>query len=293
MVDFIDFNAPVKNQAEKLKIITFKVYEKRLQDLWNIFQTGQVEPILIKGWAAAANYPQPYLRRLGDFDLAVEPAMLKTVRELTKNQRMGDIDWHSGLRHLDTVEWKDLFANSIITECGNSRIRILRPEDHLRVLCVHWLGDGGRDRKKLWDIYYAVANRPANFDWDRCLLTVSEKRQKWIACATGLAGKYLGLNLENTPLADSADLLPSWVIRTVEGEWNSPVEYKYLLSCLRDRRELFKQLKKRFPPNAIQATVEMDGDFDEGARIFYQTRNVFKRTIPSLKRILGLSATES
>ena len=293
MVDFIEFDAPVKNRAEKLKLITFKVYEKRLQDLWSIFQTGRVEPILIKGWAAAANYPQPHLRRLGDFDFAVEPAMLKTVRELTKNQRMGDIDWHCGLRHLDTVEWKDLFANSMTTECGNSQIRILRPEDHLRVLCVHWLGDGGRDREKLWDIYYAVASRPANFDWDRCLLTVSEKRRKWIACVTGLAGKYLGLDLENTPLADSAETLPSWVIKTVEGEWKGSVEYKYLLSCLRDRRELFKQLKKRFPPNAIQATVEMDGDFDEGARIFYQTRNIFKRTIPSLKRILGFGATET
>ncbi len=288
-----NFGTPVKNQAEKLQIITFKVCERRLQELWSLFQTGPVEPILIKGWAAARNYPQPYLRRLGDFDLAVEPALLKTARELTSNQKMGDIDWHRGLRRLDTVEWNDLSANSIMVECGDSQIRILRPEDHLRILCVHWLGDGGRDREKLWDIYHAVANRPANFDWDRCLLTVSEKRRRWISCAVGLAAKYLGLNVEKTPLADSVNRLPPWVIKTVEEEWNSPVEYRYLLSCLRDRRELFKQLKKRFPPNAIQATVETDGEFDEGARIFYQIRNAAGRTIPSLKRILGFGTADT
>ena len=278
------------DRADKLKFITFKAYQHKLQNLWNLFGQQSLEPILIKGWAAAINYPQPYLRPIGDFDLAVNPADLGRAQAATVNQRPGDIDWHSGLRHLDTVKWENLFENSILAKCGDENVRILRPEDHLRVLCVHWLGDGGRDREKLWDIYYAVKNRPPNFDWNRCLDTVSKKRRKWIVCTVGLTHRYLKLDIADTPLAREAQKLPGWLTTAVEREWNNPVEYRYLQSCLNDRQELLKQIKKRFPPNPIQATIEMNGDFESSIRAHYQIGNVFRRAMPSIKRIFRLKA---
>ncbi len=280
--------APLSNVAEKLKLLRFKVYEKKLQDLWRVAEEYSLEPILIKGWAAAMNYPQPYSRRIGDFDLAVAPADWQRARAVSGRLELDEIDWHAGLRHLDTAVWNDLLNNAVSIKCGETDLRILRPEDHLRVLCVHWLNDGGREKEKLWDIYYAVSNRPPDFDWARCLETISAKRRKWIACAVGLAHQYLGLPIDDTPLASAARNLPDWLTNAVEREWNSPVAYKYLQTCLSDRREFYAQLKKRLPPNPIQATIEMDGDFDDKTRVFYQIGNVFKRFAPSVRRISRL-----
>ena len=58
------------------------------------------------------------------------------------------IDVHRELRHFDTVAWEDLFANTQIIDEENARVRILRPEDHLRVLIVHWLTNGGVGPRK-------------------------------------------------------------------------------------------------------------------------------------------------
>jgi hypothetical protein len=117
------------------------------------------------------------------------------------------------------------------------------------------------------------------------LKTVDRKRRKWIVCAVGLAHLYLGLDLKDTPIAAEAEQIPKWVIRTVEKEWADENRLKRLQDCLSDRKEFFRQLKKRFPPNPIQATVEVDGEFDDKPRIFYQAADIFIRIKPSLQRL--------
>ncbi len=169
-------------------------------------------------------------------------------------------------------------------ERGGTQIRVLRPEDDLRVLCTHWLIDGGAEREKLWDIYYALENRTADFDWDRFLDAAGERRRKWMICAVGITHKYLGLDIEKTPVAAEAKNLPRWITDTIEKEWKSDVKFKYLQASLTDAGEFFRQVRKRLPPNPIQATVEMEGDFDDKPRFVYQTANIFYRLLPSIKR---------
>lgn len=267
------------------KLLQSRVQEQRIEKIFDIFRVAGFEPILIKGWGAARNYPRPFERLAADIDIAVSPLDYSGCQKVLKQQPIVGIDLHNGLRHLDTVAWDDLFDNSQLVKLNKTAVRILCPEDHLRILCVHWLADGGVSKERLWDIVYAVANRPSDFDWERCLKTVSETRREWILCTIGLAVKYLGLELNNTPMVGRVENFPKWLIKTVEKEWENKVRLKPLHHCLNNRQEFFEQLRQRIPPNPIQATVEMEGKFDEKPRIFYQIGSVLLRFMPSVKRI--------
>ena len=269
----------------KWKILQEKVFENRICDSFALFRRNGIEPILIKGWAAARNYPNPTERVYTDIDLAVAEKDFDNAVELTANTNLF-IDLHRELRHLDTVDWKILAENSrlITTEIAVCPVRILSAEDHLRVLCVHWLNDGGAHREKLWDVYYAVANRPADFDWQKCLDVVEPKRRTWIICAVKLAEKYLGLDIDDTPIARSDYEPPAWVRKTVEKEWSSAVKLRPLRFSPLDVGELYEQIKIRIPPNPIQATIEMDREFDERSRRFIQLENIIWRIGNRLKK---------
>lgn len=266
-----------------------RVNELKISEAFEFMESRGFEPLLIKGWAVARYYPQIWQRRFIDIDLCVAPEDFERAKKLleTPEGLKLNIDLHKGLRHLDTVAWQNLFDNSETFKIEKTKIRTLRAEDHLRVLCVHWLTDGGAYKDRLWDIYYLVKNRPDSFDWTRCLDVVSPQRRKWIVCCIGLAHKYLDLDLADTPLASEAKNLPKWLVKTVEREWQTEIKLRPLQNCLHDRKLFWQQIKKRIPPNAIQATIEMEGDFDEKPRAFYQITNVWTRFFPAARRISG------
>lgn len=255
---------------------------------FELFREQGIEPILIKGIAAGRYYPESKPRVAIDMDLAVaEHEFDRAFTIVVEHASEGlAIDVHRELRHLDTVAWADLFANSVEWGLENGKTRILRPEDHLRVLCVHWLTDGASNKERLWDIYYAVANRPADFDWHRALDAVEPNRRRWIVCAIGLAHRYLELDLTDTPIADEAADLPAWLIRTVEREWASETKFIPLEQAF-DRGQLLKQLPRRLRPDPIWATIQMNGSFDARTRLFYQIGSFFARIPGSLRRIFG------
>jgi hypothetical protein len=259
------------------KTLYFQVQEKRIVAIFKTLEDNNFQPVLIKGWAGAKVYPCPSDRLSIDVDLAVSPEQYVSCKNFLAARNIGGIDLHEGLRHLDTLAWRDLFDKAQTVEKGGAVIRILAEEDHFRVLCVHWLNDGGVDRERLLDIFYAVENRADNFDWERCLNAVGEKRRKWIITVLAVTEKYLGLNLSQTPIGAEKRHIPFWFIKTIEKEWNNNVRQKPLEYCLRDKKEFISQLRIRFPPNPIQATIEMDGEIDERSRVWYQMRSFFKR----------------
>jgi len=274
------------NKKNPWQLLQLRVFEKRIVEAVVFLRQNKIEPILIKGWAAAQMYPEPAARGFNDIDLVVAPQDYKSaLNYLTDYPDKYLIDLHKGARHLDRLAFENLYANSQLVECQGVNIRVLRPEDHLRVLCVHWLTDGGAYQIRLWDIFYAVKNRPADFDWERCLNEISQTRRKWIVCTIGLACKYLGLNVEDTPIAGEAKDIPQWLIKTVEKEWESDVKLVPLHYFLNDKKEFFRQIKKRIPPNPILATIDMEGEFDDRPRIFYQIGDIFYRLNPSVRRI--------
>ena len=266
--------------------------QKRVEDLilssFRAFRREGIEPILIKGWAAARNYPETEPRFYGDIDLAVSKADYERALELAAAPDSGilGVDLHCELRQLDTLPWNQLLLNSELVDLNGEKVRILCPEDHLRVLCVHWLTNGGESRERLADIAYAVQNRPDDFDWEKCLDVVSPNRRGWIVATIGLAHKYLNLDLEGLPFEKEAKTLPSWLTQCVEREWVRGIRLRPLHTAMKDRGVLFEQIRKRIPPNPIQATVDCEGRFDDRSRLPYQLKDVIIRLMPSLKRVV-------
>ncbi|HLM60635.1 MAG TPA: nucleotidyltransferase family protein [Pyrinomonadaceae bacterium] len=269
------------------RLLQLRVFEKHITEAVVFFRLHGIEPILIKGWVTAQTYPDPAQRGYTDIDLIIAPDKYDDAVDLIEGYHgKMPLDLHKGAKFLDTLAYENLFNNSKTVMCGGLEIRILSAEDHLRILCVHWL-IGGAEKNRLWDIYYAVENRPPDFDWDKCLNAVNDTRRKWIICAIGLAQKYLGLSLENTPLAGKTVDIPEWIIKAVEKEWRSEIRLVSLEHCLRDGKILWQQIKKRLPPNPIQATIDMEGEFDNRPRIIYQVGNVFQRLGPAIRRIVN------
>lgn len=277
---------PVTDEL-RWNLLQRKAQELKIRRAFCLFRENGIEPVLIKGWAAGMFYPPSHIRLSIDMDLSVPDSDFDAAEAIARSASSEGlaIDLHRELRHLDRVEWDDLFENSILIKIDEYPIRVLRAEDNLRVLCVHWLTDGGCNKERLWDIYYITENRPVDFDWDRFLGPVTERRRRWLVCTLGLAEKYLGLNLDNTPISAEARDLPQWLTRTVEKEWATETKHLPLEVAVADPKMLLKQIGKRIRPNPIWATVEMEGSFDAKTRIFYQVGSIFKRSKPVLRRI--------
>lgn len=269
-------------------LLTRKKVEGSIVEAFRGLRRHGIEPILIKGWAAARNYPPDIPRFFGDIDLAVSAADFEKASELmiTPESGVKGVDLHRELRHLDTVDWQTLLSNSELVEIDDEKIRILSDEDHLRVMCVHWLTDGAESKDRLWDVVYAVENRSADFDWSKCLDVVAPNRRGWTIATIGLAHRYLGLKIEDLPFAEDARRLPSWLTQCVERAWSDEAPMRPLHTAMTDARTFLYQIKKRIPPNPIQATIDCDAAFDERSRVGYQFRDVFIRLKPSLPRVI-------
>jgi len=274
----------VTANTEQWNLLQQNVLGVRVALTFNAFRDVGVEPILIKGWAAAQNYPKSHVRRPADIDLAVSSDEYQTVLALIREPQLAnfDIDLHKGLRQLDTLEWDDVFEHSILIDQEGTAIRVLCPEDHLRVLATHWLIDGGGYKDKLWDIYYAVANRPPDFDWERCLSVVDKNRRDWVICAIAIAHKYLDLPVEDLPFANEVATVPRWISLCIEREWKRK-RLEPILTSTHDKRLFLGQIARRLPPNPIRATIEANGDLYGRRRRLYQAQVLRRRAGPFLR----------
>lgn len=267
--------------------LSMRRFELAIVEAFELFRTCDIEPILIKGWAAARNYPETQARFFGDVDLAFSASQFDTaVKKLSVRPIPSiSIDPHREFRHLDTVAWETAIERSELINVDGGSIRVLSAEDHLRVLCVHWLNDGGAYKERLWDIYYAVANRPTDFDWKLCLASVSETRRRWVVTAIAIARKYLSLDVSDLPFDVDTGSIPKWMIRCLEKEWNTDVRLIPLEASLQHPKSLIQQILKRTPPNPIEATIEVEGELDNGWRLPYQMGSIRKRIGPSLRGV--------
>jgi hypothetical protein len=242
---------------------------------------------MFKGWVSAVLYPPETPRAFIDIDFAVAPSDYPAAERILRSPECSNlnVDLHRGFRHFDVRPWPEIFAESIVTNINGSDFRTPSPEHHLRLLCAHWLNDGGADRNRLWDIYYSVEKGGSSFDWDRCVNAAGPERRTWVIYAIAVTHKYLGLAIDDLPIKDEVQSVPKWIRKTVEDEWNSGVRLRDLRMCLGDRRELWTQIKKRIPPNPIQATIEMEKSLDDPRRAHFQARTLLRRGVYSASKL--------
>ena len=278
----------IQNSDEKWLILDKAVKEAVIVKLFTALRSEEIEPILIKGWAAARFYPDPFKRYIGDVDVSVQLDRFSDAwRELVDSGLSGEnIDLHRGFRDLDTVTWEKLFERSYLVDLNGIGIRVLGDEDHLRLVATHWLIDGGFNKVRLWDVYYLVENRKADFDWNLCLDSAGSKRKTWVLAAIATARDFLDLDVSGMPAVVREFRLPQWYVSALEKEWErGPYLRLPLLKCISRPTFFFQQARRRFPPNPIAATTDTEGPIDDTARLPYQLKSIAKKLRNAASRI--------
>lgn len=276
-----------RDNAHHWALIDSKAKEHRLAELFRIFQSNSVDAVVLKGWAVGRFFPIERPRVYTDIDIALPPDDFHRVRRLLQESRLNfQVDLHDGLRNLDTRSWADVFSSTQLIELNGTPVRLLSDEDNLRLTCVHWLTDGGVYKERLWDIFHLVQNRKPGFDWEHCLDSDGEIRRTWVIAAIAAAIEYLEMDKGGLPVELRQTDLPWWFRETLENEWRLGAYVRVPLHvCLGSPKLMFQQIRRRFPPNKIAATVEIEKPIDTGGRSLIQMRSLARRTFSLLLRL--------
>jgi hypothetical protein len=273
LVDATPALAPL-HDAWRLQALHSVMREERLAALASRLREAGVEALLAKGWAMARLYPQPGLRPYGDHDLYVRPTDFTAALTAARSPTGAAVDLHRGLVDLDDRNHDEVLGRAIPhTVCG-APIRVLAPEDHLRLLCRHFLRHGASRPVWLCDVALVVEGRGPRFDWD-LVLAGSARRRQAVLCVLGLAGTLLGTSLAGTPADGLA--LPRWLAPAVLAQWGEGVGHREPLASLLLQPAALRSELRRHWPNAVEALAALDGPFDRGPRLPFQLAHVAVR----------------
>lgn len=265
------------------------VYEREVVDVFRLLRSHGIEPVMVKGWAIARHYGEPESRPCGDIDLCVPPSQHEAAMELMKSRAniTHDVDLHKGFQRLDERGFEELINRSELVEVEGESLRVLKAEDHLRVLCYHFLREGGWRPLWLCDIAAAVESRPAAFDWDLCM-GGKQPFADWVACVIGLAHQLLGAEIQDTPVAERAARLPAWLVRGILREWELRSlhrrQHTPLLEAASHPLRSLRGLRYHWP-SPVEATVMMGASFNETPRLPFQVGNCLSRAALLVARL--------
>src|SRR5215207_2604925 len=129
--------------AYRRQALQSALQEREVEHVFALLRSAGVEPILLKGRAAAGLYPECGLRPPGDIDLCVRPGQYDAARaSLWGPGRVGTVVTdlkHDGSALKGAGGWNALYARARLLDLGESKILVLGREDQLRFLCLHLL----------------------------------------------------------------------------------------------------------------------------------------------------------
>jgi hypothetical protein len=180
-------------QAYRLHRLEAGIHLQKIKRVLTYLHAAGIEPVLVKGWSVARLYPESGLRHFLDVDLCVRSDQHAIAQRLLVG--LGDeglyVDLHKELDHLDAMPWDEFWARTHLLTLDDTTVRVPCAEDHLRILCLHWLRHGAWKPAGLCDIGAMFESRCEEFDWQRCLGS-DPVRAVWVACTIGLAMELLG-----------------------------------------------------------------------------------------------------
>ena len=261
-------------QAYRLHTLQALGHKRDIRRVLTLLRQDGIESILVKGWSVARLYPEPGLRPYGDIDLCVHPHDFARTKSLLKETegKACDVDLHSAFRMFGHESWKELNSRSALLEIDGVEARVLSSEDHLRLICFHFLREGAWRPLWLCDIAAAVERRSQDFDWELCLGR-ERKSQQWFACAILLAHHLIEADLDGVPPLVTSKRLPRWLIPSVLREWNAPsMPLRHRTPMSRALQVPVKTLRglRAHWPNPIEGTIGVRGPFNELPRLPFQ-----------------------
>ena len=288
--------APALRLSYHRQTLQHALQEQEIEYVFRLLRSRRIEPILLKGWAAAGLYPERGLRQPGDIDLCVRPEQYENAVAVPwepGRRGQGAVDFTHDLAYLlGGGSWDDLYARSRLVTLNDTRVRVLGPEDQLRFLCVHLLKHSAYRPLWLCDVAAALESAPDGFDWDVALGRGARERN-WVACVLDLARRLLGARFDHVPEELRACRAPAWLAGEVLRQWRRPCTdqhrpHELMAVSLRRPSRALPALASRWP-DPIRASVGLGLPFDESSRLTRQLRSYLTQSVGFLKRPLRRS----
>src|SRR5262249_31800781 len=173
-------------QAYRLQTLHARLHEVEIEQVIKMLGASGVQPLLIKGRVAAALYPEHGLRPYGDIDLCFDRTHYQTALTAlnTPKGKGFNVDMHEGLDAFYGFSFSEVIGRASMIKVGKVDVRVPCFEDHLRILCIHFLKHRAWRPLSLCDIAAALESRQ-NIDWDLCL-SGRKRIANWVSCTIGL-----------------------------------------------------------------------------------------------------------
>lgn len=296
--------AALDDEARRL-VLGNALSEASLDETVARLNLAGVTPLLFKGLAAARAYAGTWVRPCGDFDLMVRASELDAARRTllaicdpsASEPHRGQfrrpssglapwaVDLHASLDPLYATSIDAIFARARPIEGLSSRVLQPCPEDHLRLVILHFLKHGGCRPLWLCDVAALTEQAEPDFDW-RSVLTADRRRAGWVQAVIAAAGELLD---SRTPdVAGFEAPSPRWFVRAILKHWEDPDPARFTarrLALIRAPAEWFRS--RWIGP--IRSALVSGANADTPAPLAWQVNRFAKAAGKAMRRGPGLA----